>query len=110
METNLFDFNWEPFAQFGLAGLILGVFFVLLVFILKQNAKVVSSIVERMSSDHKDSNDAWRKAFESHSDRSDTRQAETNEVLRDLTKVMAENNVNVQHYHAHRKDKLSHGI
>ena len=98
MPENVLNFSWEPFVQFGLAGLILGVFFVLLVFIMKQHAKVVSSIVERMSSDHKDSNEAWRKAFENHSQQSDTRQLETNEVLRDLTKVMAENNANAYHH------------
>lgn len=86
-------FTWETFTQFGLAGLILGVFFITLVFVLKQNASVVRGIVNRMSTDHKDSNDAWRKSFVEHSSRADVRQAETNAVLRDLTIVMSENNL-----------------
>lgn len=100
-----FKFDWEPFAQFGLAGLILGVFFVLLIFILKQHAKVVRGIVDRMSSDHKESNTNWRTTFEAHSNRSDTRQSETNAVLRDLTKVMAETNVNIsqENLYLHRR-------
>ena len=84
--------NWEPFIQFGLAGLMLGVFFVLLIFIMKQHAQVVSNIVDRMSSDQRESNDNWRTTFEAHSNRSDSRQVETNTVLRDLTKVMVETN------------------
>lgn len=85
-------FDWEIFAQFGLGGLILGVGLVILIFILKQNSNTISSIVNRMSTDHKESNEAWRKSFEHHSNRADDRQAETNAVLRDLTKVMSENN------------------
>lgn len=84
--------NFETFAQFGLAGLILGVFFITLVFVLKQHASTVRGVVNRMSEDHKESNEAWRKSFVEHSSRADIRQAETNAVLRDLTGVIAENN------------------
>lgn len=85
--------DWELFAQFGIAGLILGVFFVTLIFILRQNSSVVRSIVNRMSADQTNSNDAWRRSFELHSTRADERQIETNAVLRDLTTVMSENNL-----------------
>jgi len=92
---DFFNFNWDPFVQFGLAGLILGVFFVLLVFIMKQHAGVVRGIVDRMSSDQKESNNNWKTAFEAHSNRFDIRQSESNAVLRDLTKVMAETNASL---------------
>lgn len=86
------SFDWEIFGQFGLGGLILGVFFLILVFVLNQHAATVRSIVNRMSSDHKESNDSWRQTFVEHSNRADARQMETNSVLRDLTQVMNDAN------------------
>jgi len=100
METII---NWEVFTQFGLAGLILGVFFILLIYILKQHAKTMkavvdrtSDVIDRMSIDHKESNEAWRKSFEVYSLQADTRQSETNIVLRDLTNVMTRHEANIQ--------------
>lgn len=89
--------NWEVFSNFGLAGLTLGVFFLMFVLVMKIHAATIKGIVTRMSSDHRDSNEAWRVTFAQHSTQADNRQAETNAVLRDLTKVMAENNACLTH-------------
>ncbi len=85
-------YEWETFAQFGLGGMILAVFFFLVMMIVRLHAKTI----ERMSKDHLGSSEAWRMTFESHSNRADNRQAETNAVLRDLTKVISDNNNNHQ--------------
>lgn len=94
------DIDWEIFSNFGLAGLTLGVFFIILLSVLWINSiamrsivsdhkDAIKSIVERMSTDHRESNEAWRSTFADYSRQSDLRQAETNSVLRDLSKVMS---------------------
>lgn len=74
--------NIDTFTQFGLPGLILFV----LVFVLILN----SQTTKNMSRDYRETSEAWRKSFDMHSERQDRREAESNEVLRGLTKVIAE--------------------
>lgn len=76
--------DWSVFSQFGIAGLILGVFFVLVVMILRIHAKTIDGIVKRMSKDSLDASEAWRHTVERMEDRADSRQQETNEVMRQL--------------------------
>ena len=102
MENALF--SWDTFTDFGIAGLILGVFFLILMRILSQNASTVKGIVDRMSSDHKESNEAWRATFIEHSNRADSRTQETNKVLRDLTQVMSEANARNQYFQEGRRN------
>lgn len=83
------DMTFAGFAQFGIAGAILAVFFIVLIFIMRQHADTVKGIVTRMSADHRDSNESWRSTFIEHSNRADSRQAETNAVLRDLSSIMS---------------------
>lgn len=84
--------QWDVWAQFGIAGMILGVFFVLVWMILHLNAKTIKGIVDRISGDAKDSNEQWRSTFVEHSNRADMRAKETNTVMRELTKAVEQNN------------------
>lgn len=93
--------DWTIFANFGIAGLILGVFFLMFMAILKQHAGTVKGIVDRLSADANQNNEAWRSTFSEHANRADTRQLETNEVLRDLSKVMNDANHRAREW-AHR--------
>lgn len=68
-------FDWNSFSDFGLAGMVL--FVLLLVVLMHQRA-------------FRDMATQWRQSFEAQAERADARQAETNEVLRNMTKVMAE--------------------
>lgn len=74
------DGIWEMFSQFGIAGLILGVLFA--VILLNNKA------IQKISDDQKESAAAWRQSFEAYADRADERAKETNTVLRDLTRIM----------------------
>jgi hypothetical protein len=63
------------FTQFGIAGAILFV----LVFVIYIHSKSF----QQMSKE-------WRESFEAQTKRADDRQSETNDILRGLTKVIAE--------------------
>lgn len=67
--------NISDFTQFGIAGAILFV----LMFVIYIHSKSFQQMAKE-----------WREAFETQAKRADDRQAETNEVLRVLTRVIAE--------------------
>jgi hypothetical protein len=68
-------FDWNSFSEFGLAGMVL--FVLLLVVFMHQRA-------------FRDMSTQWRESFEAQAERADSRQAETNEVLRNMTRVISE--------------------
>lgn len=69
----------DTFSQYGIAGLILFVLFM---------------IVRMFIKDREKADDRWRSAFDVHSTRYDKRASETNEVLRELTGVIKDVNHN----------------
>lgn len=82
-------FDWNNFANYGMAGLCL---FVLLI-VLWLNSKERKDVAK----EHIAAGERWRLSFESATDRADKRQAETNGVLRDLTAATSERSAQVQH-------------
>lgn len=74
----------DTFAQFGIAGLILLV--LLLVFFV--GISTVKSIVREQAADRNAAEDRWRDTFVSVAEKADTRQHETNIILRDLTSTV----------------------
>lgn len=81
-------FDWNNFANYGMAGLCL---FVLLI-VLWLNSRERKDVAK----EHIAAGERWRLSFESATDRADHRQAETNMVLRDLTKATAERSAQVE--------------
>lgn len=84
--TNAFDAN--IYAQFGIAGLILFVFFVMILMLLKIHANTIRGVVNRLSEDNRTASEAWRETVEKIEKRNDIRAAETNNVLRELSNTM----------------------
>lgn len=69
-------------ADFGLSGLVIGALFLTL-------WKGYGSIVLKVLELHQTERQEWRMSFERITAQFDARQAETNELLRDLTSVIA---------------------
>jgi hypothetical protein len=72
--------NW---AQFGLGGVVIFALFVFLIYVVRL---------------HKDERASWVDAYIQQTKMMDERQAETNAVIRDLVKVMSENNSRRRRY------------
>lgn len=73
--------TWEIFAQFGIAGLILGVLLAVVI----TGIWMVRTLVRELSADRNAAEDRWRETFVNVANQSDQRAAETNEVLRDVS-------------------------
>jgi hypothetical protein len=65
-------------AQFGLGGAVICALFALIWYLVEG---------------HKSERKEWLAAYSQHSEMADNRQKETNEILREMTSVMAESNV-----------------
>lgn len=65
------------FESFGLPGLVIGALFALVYFLTKE---------------HRSERSEWLEAYKEQSEQSDTRQKETNVVIRELTAVIRESN------------------
>lgn len=74
----------DVWANFGLAGLVIGALFITL-------WKGFNDAVLKSLDMHQSERQQWRQSFERICLQFDTRQKETNELLRDLAAVMARN-------------------
>ena len=97
-EISVPDFDWNAFAQHGIAGLILLVLLIVLITSGRERKQTMKM--------HVDSSERWRQSFENVAERQDRTQSETNEVLRGMSRAIEKNTVRLNQ-HERFNDKLT---